>query len=715
MLSRSSFSIRRFLPQNRPDSSGEADELEEHDEITQLKLYRHRQSAQPAMYQTKLADSPLIHRSQSVHQVVRPLPALPIGSSRLSSNSLYSFDNYTEPSVKGNSHDAKICSSQGDFDPLYTRSAPKRLSERRHLRITPPQSISPLKLAIEPAHHHLAVIRDNDAAAEPTGTLKEAVVESQEEAKVDDWSETVQQLIKETDEAFQAVGAALAQVQLTPQAFISSTEPDVSSSPPLSSAPGTPWRTPARLALKRQPSKCMAPPVVPARRASVSKPKRTKSKKSKTARKPALSSERTPRWAFGESVTDMFKAPFFRKIEANEMLAPDRLQVARLSRDYQLRQTRSSETLFTEDSETPVEPFHLQDLPSRIGAAGVQTSVAPSGAVSQPIPSEMPVRRDFSVARRTSRTCAKMDAKAENQMMFKTLTFPHPPAKNTHRHSSRTAQQSRPLSTIPELLVTVPTPEKGDKMPAADVRVFHRGRTFAPVHDEDFVFFTSTPCTLTVPGFRHGRIRFPKAEVVKGRKIAADDTLDWTAFQMAILGGAGDFFSDPSDFAPRTEADEIDELTDWFADFGFENHGLLISSRRHSEKTLSMTTAETISPTASTFTDSTDADLPIPVAPEYPTGFWNAGHVDASKFLQDQGHCNIRRWTMDGPQKRYKKDSQGSIDSLRQSPELDVVYLGGAYGEGDAVPMGFNLVHDLGEFLRWEAENSYASPAWGRG
>ncbi|KAL9942432.1 hypothetical protein ACHAQF_008548 [Verticillium nonalfalfae] len=545
--------------------------------------------------------------------------------------------------------------------------------------------------------------------------LKEAVVESQEEAEVDDWSETVQQLIKETDEAFHAVGAALAQVQLTPQVFVTSTEPDVALSPPLPSTPGTPWRTPARLTLKRQPTKCMTPPVVPARRASVYKPKRTKSKKSKTARRPTTSSKRTPRWAFGESVTDMLKAQFFRKIEANEMLAPDRLQVARLSRDYQLRQTRSSETLFTEDSETPVEPFHLQDLPSRIGAAGVQTSVAPSGAVSRPIPFEMPVRRDFSVARRTSRTCAKADAKAENQMMFKTLTFPCPPAKNTPRHPSRTAQQSRPLSTIPELLVTVPTPDKDDNMPAAEVRVFHRGRTFAPVHDEDFVFFASTPCTLTVPGFRHGRIRFPKAEVVKGRKIAADDTLDWTAFQMAILGGAGDFFSDPSDFAPRTEADEIDELADWFADFGFENHGLLISSRRHSDKTLSMTTAETISPTASTFTDSTDADLPIPVAPEYPTGFWNAGHVDASKFLQDQGHCNIKRWTMDGPQKRYKKDSQGSIDSLRQSPELDVVYLGGAHGERDAVPMGFNLFHDLGEFLRWEAENSYASPAWGRG
>ncbi|KAM0335453.1 hypothetical protein ACHAQA_000499 [Verticillium albo-atrum] len=174
------------------------------------------------------------------------------------------------------------------------------------------------------------------------------------------------------------------------------------------------------------------------------------------------------------------------------------------------------------------------------------------------------------------------------------------------------------------------------------MRVRHRGRTFAPIHDEDFVFFKSTPCTLTMPTFRHGRIRFPKSEVVKGRKIAVDDTLDWTAFQMAILGGAGDFFSDPSDFAPRTEADEIDELTNWFDDFGFEHHGLLIAAGPPWEGSPSTVTGGSYSPTSSTMTD-TDADLPIPVAPEFPTGFWNEGHVDASKFLQDQGHCNIRR------------------------------------------------------------------------
>ena len=91
-----------------------------------------------------------------------------------------------------------------------------------------------------------------------------------------------------------------------------------------------------------------------------------------------------------------------------------------------------------------------------------------------------------------------------------------------------------------------------------------------------------------MPLFRHNPIRLVKADLVNSRAdlvnfgtidvldwkllSAPDETLDWTAFQIAILGGAGDFFSDPSDFcAPDDEEELVNDLCDWLEDLGYSS------------------------------------------------------------------------------------------------------------------------------------------------
>jgi hypothetical protein len=58
------------------------------------------------------------------------------------------------------------------------------------------------------------------------------------------------------------------------------------------------------------------------------------------------------------------------------------------------------------------------------------------------------------------------------------------------------------------------------------------------VINSKYIFLPAAPFTLTIPAFRHGHIRLNKADLLAGKSTAAfDNTLDWTAFQMAIIGG----------------------------------------------------------------------------------------------------------------------------------------------------------------------------------
>ncbi|RBQ76181.1 hypothetical protein VDGD_02386 [Verticillium dahliae] len=85
---------------------------------------------------------------------------------------------------------------------------------------------------------------------------------------------------------------------------------------------------------------------------------------------------------------------------------------------------------------------------------------------------------------------------------------------------------------------------------------------------------------MKMPTFRHGRIRILNAGFVLYADVMPDKTLDWTAFQVAVLGGAGDFVSDSWDPMHGSDDDELEGITTWFDDFSFKSEGRLVRARR---------------------------------------------------------------------------------------------------------------------------------------
>ncbi|EMT61196.1 hypothetical protein FOC4_g10014245 [Fusarium odoratissimum] len=423
-----------------------------------------------------------------------------------------------------------------------------------------------------------------------------------------------------------------------------------------------------------------------------------------------------------------FSGQRFRRIEADEMLTPDRIEALRKKREaaqqldderattrerYSIDSVRSAAS---DNSETDIEPFHLDELASRIRARQAVENSAVSVVVTPPATDLAPdldlVSRDVS-----KRASGEEDDESVGSNKDKSdaspETSPQVPVKNPARFG---AEASQKLSSIPEVLVAATAKDEASIEPPASPPAAETTNMKMEENDE-FFYLKSTPYTLTKPSFRHGPITLAKAEVGKGVKTM-DDTLDWTAFQMAILGGAGDFLQDMSS---EEDTKQVEEITSWFDTFGFETYGVLIPEDvpepepepvavSVSEHTPSMRSSahSTLSSTPSTI--DTDIDLPIPVGAEFPSGFWNAPApgqtLDKAKFYNSTG---LKRWVGEGRPKR--PSSHSSEDSLPPSPMMPLVVHMGA-GEADipdTVPMGYNLDHDLPDFLKWEAENVYAS------
>lgn len=771
MLSRSSLSVRRLVSQ-RPGASNHDETLciEEDDEVAQLEQpnsRRHRRAirATKARKKSKGLDL-IIQRSHSIHEISGQIPPLPSSPRRSSLSSLSGAEGRTVlPSRKKKEpRNCTLCLSRGGVKDTAPKTSPKRLSERKHLIIDPPRQSWAPAAAREQAHIPTESPGQAPCDVSPC-TLDHPdpdPVHDDKAEEIEDLTETIQRLARETDHAFEAVGAALADAHaaLAPPIKAISKIVETDAEDPLSPTrppPPLPLRDSGETPPLQMLCKNVTPPLKsPERTASLSKTNRPRSKKARRASGPL---GRTSRWTFGENVAGLLSRQVFRKIEADETLTPDRLQAVRATREYQLRLKRSNETLHKADadrSNTPVEPFHLQDLPSRIGAAGVATSTVavalPSNDPAPPPSScDLPVRRDFSIPRKAlppTAAASALSLRSHAQSMgecgsldSRAVSVPIPPMKNPARRIAKVTRVSLPMPTIPEVLATTPVEGNKRSLPSPSPRPSSsslagasshantKEQRFAPEQDQDFVFFHATPYTLNAPAFRHSRIQFPKSEMARYMNLSRDEPLDWTAFQMAILGGAGEFLSGPSaDFTAshqtagaRNDVDDGESLAAWFEGFGFASAGQLVSEGTQIEgspSTVAVRRSGEYSPASWSMcgTDSegdddekkadvhaTEDDLPIPVAHEHPSGFWNEGVVDTARFLRDNETCKIKRWTVDGtPRKRYNA-GHGATTSLPQSPVVECVYVGS--GSEHLLSMGSNLERDLHEFLSWEAQN----------
>ncbi|KAI0599936.1 hypothetical protein F4775DRAFT_100616 [Biscogniauxia sp. FL1348] len=732
MLSKSSLSIRRLISQRRSQNEYEEGSIFWDDETVPRKFTNKDGDKDPWLAKRRLngkkrPPAPIIVRSPpSTGDLERPLPPLPDESPPSSSGSScgYCRGNHVDSSCPyqlTGSRRSPLCSasSKGDrsAESLQLSSATGYGPDDFPSRHPSPKSY------VWSSHHTKHRAQSSGSTLGSTGALSLTPDNEARSSKehlgrkgsIHDFTENVRQLIQETDEAFRPVSNVLPDTR----------KPDTSPKHPArqSTFELSPTTTSApRLRLYEFGSKnatlALQSPI------SVSRVKRRKSKRSKKTqsmmphRKPPAAKPAAKggsRWTFTDNVSEIFTGKLFHRIEADEVLSPGQIEAFKLRRlshlQAEMLAQKSAENLGNDTAETPTEPFHLQDLPSRIGSSGVGSN---PDTASEERPrtssSEEAARRGWESD--SSLPTAELDS-APQQKIYKNNTFPMTTPKTLTRQPPR--RQKTALSIIPETATPV----------ATEIRFFrensiHKETRPHNTEDSEFIYLQCPPCTLTMPGFRHGPIRLDKSDLVPDVKLGADDGLDWTAFQMAILGGAGDWFTDSDDTIRHREAEEAADIIEWWDSWGEAGTaaGALVT-----QDMVAITSASTPSPTSTLSGGDNLSDVSYceiegdnPYSAQHGWQqhqqqryhhhhYHHGGEFDLGGLMRPP---HFRKWTPDSEEKQVVVD-RGSFISLPQSPMLDLKIIGGPDGEDmDVVPMGYNLGHDLGDFLKWEAEHAYA-------
>lgn len=413
-----------------------------------------------------------------------------------------------------------------------------------------------------------------------------------------------------------------------------------------------------------------------------------------------------------ENVSDLLSGKLFQKIEADEMLTPAQIEAYTLRRLSKLQcqsltEKEASIDLDTETvPETPLEPFHMDDLPSRIGSSGVKLTVG------TPV-EETPDPKSINEVSRTSSLGMSSDG---NDGLFNSgtksdgssvLAATDSTSPNPQIHMKSPCRYM--FRKIPEL----PTISEGTLQDNGPFVSHGLSEPYNYTADTDYVFFHSTPFTITALGYRHGPIRLAKADVYPDPKLGADDGgLDWTAFQMAILGGAGDYFSDSEHMIRRQEAEDADAICTWWDELNLDGCGSLVT-RNNGTTRHSVGTGSGIRDKDYLYREI-GCDNPYNARHKW-RSLRRTAALEGRKLDLDLRMCHngdmlysggsMKRRNANGHARKLLE--RASMASMPQSPMMDLCVITSDNGDVDYVPMGFNLSHDLGDFLSWETDNVY--------
>lgn len=532
-------------------------------------------------------------------------------------------------------------------------------------------------------------------------------------------SDDFQTLMREADLAFEAVGAALKETKrATRKPRLAGT-----SAPP----PIVPGRHNQRL--RRHPSAPLAQTdshcLVDA---APSSPNSTSQRKQRVGQSVALPS--ATRWhqkAQSNSVVDRGKTR-----HPKGLMTPARIEaiwngkesMTRADSKSALDSPKSTGSGWSFGQSVPethtLDPFYLESLVSaELSTAAEDVSAVPFDGPSS-APSSVPfdhavVHRNFALQSSSSTKTQHERAFSEFSSLTATPDIPLllvPPPKNPARFAAK-SQNTTQLPTIPEVhLATQRNAQNSQLRP----RPRSRSMTQGAKERNEYMCFRSTPFTLTTPAFRHGPIIFQKTGLSRQAAVAedVDEDVDWAAFQMAILGGAGDLsdvFPPAKNEGEYDDGEIADDMTAWFDEFGFETHGELIAGSRPTtahrstqrDSAGSLDLAESVASSPSTVNTESDSELKTPVdsekmamllqqAPQHHT-------LDkAAKFLRRLSSGNHSR-----------SNSDNSNVETPWGPL--VVGEAGANGidenDADNMSMAHNLGHGLGEFLKWRSSHVY--------
>jgi hypothetical protein len=799
MVKPAAISIRRLMPHRRTGSDGsenfEESSADEHDLRFRSDSFK-QQVSQTWTPQTKVkpATPPRGIRKAGA-RVPSPLPHI---SSRTAGTSPETSD----PFRAGNKKAAAVLGLPPRNLPVPAPKRPARPSNG-HLGLdesVPPRSPRPLKRSDSPQQSQglrpespmpphglrpespLPLFNLNDsrpASPRPSGSLGDIRSESprpfvsldasrmeqssrQEERELPapppfeegkDWSDNVMQLIQETDQAFKAVGSALADAKLASYSFDRTQSPTPPPSAPLAPSkkelpplpkssfelqdgdrPGSSSaEVPIFIETPPEPSAIEAhaaslprsitpsprkvstpepsPSVTSTPNTTAPTPTKPASPTSKNALGPKITkAKRNNRWpgmaarlGFPDNVANIFTGQRFKKMEVEEMLTTDQIkELKKVREDTQKLADKQAKQRSSVESQRSASP-------DRKGSS--QESVA-----------ELPVQPSSSESEyeeeEYEEPFEEWSRKSHEEAVAARPVTQFPPRK-----ASR-------LASVPQLPPVTVADEEAKEAPAteaeAEVETEENKEaesvcaeqqlidSLTSEEDDRYFYLKSSPYTMTQPAFKHGKITLSKVEVNKV-KMTVDDTLDWTAFQMAILGGAGDLMSDLYDDDDEVEGELVDDISNWFDTLGFESFGELVGADSRSARD----SAQSVSSDSSLSSMEADMDMRMPMGGESPTSFWHETvemPLDTNKFLRSSG---LKRWSA-VPESRPKVPSHTRDSSLPTSPLMPLV-VGGVGADSvidesvadGTVPMGYNLGHDLGDFLRWEAEQMFGSGYYG--
>jgi hypothetical protein len=510
-------------------------------------------------------------------------------------------------------------------------------------------------------------------------------VRSLEISDMEDISGDIDQLVRETDRAFQAVGNALEDAKAATQGRWESS---------LAKRPVTIPRV-----LLKNNSRF---PILPLSKSPLSRSVSvTKSKRKKPVQKrrnilgralraaPPPPANTPTRWTLTDvttNVVDVFSGKMFRT-EVDEMLTPSRIQQIKEARGVESDRKVSAESSRTTatDGSTPTEPFHLESLSSRIDAAQVHSSPFPSPVLPPPA-TPNPTRDLHGKNGAVKFTNASTPPRDNSSMVINDLTFPSPPRPTRSRSNSRVALV---LPAIPEVspLTLLPNraPRPTSKLPQVRLQQV-----------QNHILLPSTPFSLTSPSFRHGPIRVER--ILKYPHDLSpepeEDPLDWTAFQMAIQGTMNDSRSaDDADDEWETDEAELDAIMNWWEGFGFQGFGRLAQNapartrvkNERKRRIWRVDTAEKIVAEQEMEFNRNDGS--------------ESTHIGDGDFGPAMDGLELD--TSATKIEDVEKPQEGS-GSLPSSPMVDLDPHYNRRNDEVPIPMGFNLGHDLGDFLNWE-------------
>ncbi|TGJ85714.1 hypothetical protein E0Z10_g3081 [Xylaria hypoxylon] len=537
-------------------------------------------------------------------------------------------------------------------------------------------------------------------------------------------SNDARQFMQETEDAFKAIGSTFSEVHVSPPTVFETTKTSSLDIPRvIESPPPTPPPKEMPLSLSKSPS-ARAPSMFSSPLRSSPKdnsppqiPKRKKSKKSKKTRsmrqtrKPTAPKQAVrsgPRWTLTENVSELLTGKLFHKIEADEMLTSDQIEAFKQQRITKLQVEKMAEALEHEIADIPMEHFQLDDLPLRGGSAGIGTDIETLAEEKHVISfSEDMVQRNF-FERQDQNSPPSIPPR--RRLIFHKINTPPIISSRHVRSSSRRIMTELPI--IPETSIT---PRKSDDLYFSNESNDSLGNTST----SEYVYLKSPQYSLHTPCFQHGPIRLSKSDLLPDMTIGHDNALDWTAFQIAILGGAGHLFSDNNDAQRRIDAEEIADINEWWDSWHFDSTGGLVTHDYEASSPTSTLSGDEIPDLAYSEIESDNSQSPqrgwqdaqrkpVTSGLQLDLGFTKAKKRMSSDYFADRLGNTGDAMHQDSEQKQVV-DNRESINSLPPSPMLDLRVIRSDNGDDlDVVPMGYNLGHDLGDFLKWEAEHAFA-------